>query len=252
MNPRHETILQILASRGEVTVNELSERFGVSSMTIRRDFEQLESENRLNRTHGGAVCSRRAVVEFEFLERAQVNLLQKQAIACEVAQLIEPRSTIVIDTGTTTLESSRLLGGIGQLTVLTTSLAIAGVLYTLDNIDLMLLGGNVRKNNPDLTGSLTEENLKQFRPQMAILGADAVNREGLFTRDMSIASISRIMIEKSERTMLIVDSSKFNRTSFIKFSSWQQIDILVTDDGLKKSDRKWIEKVVGEVHVVSA
>jgi len=247
MNLRRAQILDCLAVDGEVSVQALADRFGVSVMTIRRDLVLLEHEGELTRTHGGAVLSKAGVIEFAFKEKEKHYAAEKKAIASEAAVLIRPGMTITLDTGTTALELARSIVGIKNLTVLTSSLAIASALYAFDTIELVLLGGSVRKGNPDLTGWLTEENLKQFRVDLAVIGADGVDREGVYTTDMNIARVSQTMIAGAKRTVLVVDHSKFEQSNFVKFAAWNDIHFVVTDRGVPLGVRKWLNKATQNV-----
>lgn len=252
MNARQQQILEQLRLQREVSVPALAGRFQVSPLTIRRDLDALAREGALTRTHGGAVCSQSSVVEFAFLDRAQDRTAEKLAIAKHLASVVQPGMTIVLDTGTTTLEVARAIAGIPRLRVLTSSLAIASALHAYDNIDLVLLGGSVRHHSPDLSGPLTEENLKQFQTELAILGADAVSSEGLYTSDLGIARISQAMMACARERWLVIDSSKFSRRSFVKFADWSAITHLVTDAGVTASDREWLHACDCEQHFVSA
>jgi DeoR/GlpR family transcriptional regulator of sugar metabolism len=250
MNPRHQKILDRLHQQGEVTVQELAEAFGVTPMTIRRDLDFLAEQNRLTRTHGGAMRSTPAVIEFAFLERNRERIAEKQAIARAAAALVEPGMTLVLDTGTTTLEVARAIAGVPDLTVLTSSLAIASALYGRENIALILLGGNVRRNSPDLSGPLTEANLRCFRPHLAILGADALDSDGLYTSDQAIAAVSRAMIASAEETILVADSDKFTRRAFVHFACWLEITHLVTDNSVGEDARRWLAAAGVDVRYV--
>jgi DeoR/GlpR family transcriptional regulator of sugar metabolism len=250
LNARQQHILEQLGVDREVSVQALAERLHVAPVTIRRDLQTLEGEGKLTRTHGGAVFSQSAVIEFAFLDRAQEHLAEKQAIARYLATVVQPGMTLVLDTGTTTLEVARALAGIPRLRVLTSSLAIAAALYPCENIDLVLLGGSVRQRSPDLSGALTEENLRQFQTELAILGADAVSPAGLYTADLGLARLSRAMIAGARESWLVVDSSKFSRRSFVKFDDWSAITHLVTDDGLLATDREWIVAAGCALHLV--
>jgi len=247
---RREQILECLSSEGEVFVLDLAERLGVTPMTIRRDLEALEGQNVLTRTHGGAIFSKQSVAEFAFLERNRTSIDEKQAIARAAAALVEPGMTVVMDTGTTTLEVARALRGIDRLTVLTSSLAVASELHTHPGMEIVLLGGNVGKNSPDLFGALTEDNLRRFRVQLAILGADAIDERGLYTTGLNIARVSEAMIEVAKDTALVVDSRKFRRESFVKFADWPAIRHVVTDSGVGAADRAWLDKAVSDVRYV--
>lgn len=250
MNARQQQILEQLQLQREVSVQDLARTLHVSTITIRRDLEALEAGGLLTRTHGGAMFSKSSVIEFAFLDRARERTAEKQAIAHYLAAQIPSGMTVVLDTGTTTLEVARAIAGIPRLRVLTSSLAIASALYVYDNIDLILLGGNVRHQSPDLSGPLTEENLRQFHTEMAILGADAVDRDGPYTSDLGIARISRAMIASARESWLVVDSSKFATRSFVKLADWSAITHLVTDEGISAEDREWAEVSGVTVHVV--
>ena len=252
MNARQQHIIEQLRLQREVSVQALAGHLKVSPITIRRDLELLEREGALTRTHGGAVFSRSAVVEFAFLDRALHRTAEKFAIAQYLASVVQPGMTIVLDTGTTTLEVARAIAGIPRLRVLTSSLAIASALHAYDNIELVLLGGSVRHHSPDLTGPLTEENLQQFQTELAILGADALSREGLYTTDLGIARISQAMIASAREKWLVADSSKFTRRSFVKFADYSAVSHLVTDEGLAESEREWLSACPCTLHLVSA
>lgn len=242
MNSRHQKILDRLHAQGEVAVQELAEAFGVTPMTIRRDLDFLAGQERLTRTHGGAMRSAPAVIEFAFLERNRARMAEKQAIARAAATLVEPGMTLVLDTGTTTLEVARAIAGVPELTVLTSSLAIASALYGRENIALILLGGSVRRHSPDLSGPLTEENLRRFRTHLAILGADALDCDGLYTSDQAIAAVSQAMIAGAEETLLVADSDKFTRRAFVHFAEWSRMTHLITDAAVGEDDRGWLAK----------
>ena len=247
---RHAKILEQLSSEGEVFVQDLSEQFNVTPTTIRRDLELLEHKHALVRTHGGAIFSKRSVAEFAFVERNRKNFEQKQALAQEAARLVQPGHSVILDTGTTSLEVARAIAGLAGLKVLTSSLAIASELHAQENIELVLLGGNVRKNSPDLTGSLTEENLRQFRVDLAILGADAVDRRGFYASDLSVARVSKAMIECADNTVLVVESAKFMACSFVKIDGWKNLRYVVTDQGLASKDRRWLKESVRDLRLV--
>jgi DeoR family fructose operon transcriptional repressor len=243
INARQHAIIALLRQHGEVSVTDLTGRFEVTPMTVRRDLDLLAEQGYLTRTHGGGLFSQQAKIEFAFREKQEMNPAEKRAIAKAAAAIVEPGMTVVIDTGTTTLEVARAVAGVEALKVVTSSLAIAAALYARDNIDLILLGGNARKNSPDLTGPLTEDNLNQLRVQVAILGVDAVDWNGLYTSELAVARVSKAMVRAAERAVVVADSSKFKRRAFVRFAGWDQIDTVITDDRLPSADRQWFKKV---------
>jgi len=241
---RHARILEALAASGEATVQQLATRFGVSVMTIRRDLAELEGQGELARTHGGAMLSRAGIIEFSFKEKADRNAVEKQAIARETARLVRSGMTLTLDTGTTTLEVARAIAGIPDLTVLTSSLAIASALYGRPNIALVLAGGAVRTGNPDLSGWLTEENMKRFRVDIACIGADGADRDGVFTTDAGVARVSQAMLAGAHETVLVADHTKFEKPAFVRFASWSDIDRVITGAAVPASTRAWLEDAV--------
>jgi DeoR/GlpR family transcriptional regulator of sugar metabolism len=247
MNTRQTTILDLLASQGEVGVQDLAQRLDVSVMTVRRDLTQLKRDGHLTRTHGGAVLSHAGVIEFAFLEQSKVRAAEKAAIAKAVAAMVRPGMTVTLDTGTTTLEVARAFAGIRPLTVLTSSLAIASALYAHDHIELVLLGGTTRKGSPDLSGWLTEENLKRFRVDLAVLGADGADADGAYTTGVSVARVSQAMIAGAKSTVLALDHTKLGKAAFVRFAEWGDFGHVVTDAGAPGAAREWLGKAVKQV-----
>lgn len=247
---RRRAILEELSAGAEVQVPELARRLAVSEMTIRRDLERLKHERGVQRTHGGAVMSRAGIVEFAFVEGGRANAAAKRAIAAEVAKLIEPGMAVCLDTGTTALEVAKAIAGVERLRVLTSSLPIASALYARENVELILLGGVARRGSPDLSGWLTEKNLKEFEPDVAVLGADAVGPRGVFTTDAAVARVSAAMTGCARLRVLAVDSSKFGRTALVRYAAWSNIDRVVTDEGVAAADRGWLSKALVNVTFV--
>lgn len=247
MNKRQSDICDMLARNGYVFSQELSEAFDVSRMTIHRDLAELESAGRLVRTHGGAMLARTGIVEFQFAEKSRCHTKEKQAIAAVIAGMVKPGMSVILDTGTTTLEVAKALSGIKGIKALTSSLAVASALYPNENVELVLLGGSARKNSPDLTGPLTEDNLSKFRVDLAVLGADALSREGAFTDDLNVARVAKAMIAQADKVVLAADSSKFKGNAFYKYADWRRFNRLVTDSGASMKVRKWPAKAGVEV-----
>lgn len=247
MKARLEDIVSLLAAKGTASVSSMAKTFKVTEMTIRRDLNVLAHEGRLVRTHGGAMLSSPSIVEFAFQEKSQARSVQKRAIAREASKLISPGMSVSIDTGTTTLEVAKALAGKNGLKVLTPSLAVASALYAYDGIDLVLLGGIARKGSPDLQGEITEDNIARFRVHLAVLGADVISPEGLYTTDAAVSRVSRAMIAGARERVLVADSSKLSQLAFVKFADWEDIDILVTDSQAPAAARRWLKRTVKKV-----
>jgi DeoR/GlpR family transcriptional regulator of sugar metabolism len=247
---RLDRVVAHIGARGEVSVHALADHFKLSLMTVRRDLMQLEKAGRVTRTHGGAILSRPGVAEFTFVERGEQGLSEKQAIAAAVAALIPAGSTVALDNGTTTLAVAKAIAGIERLTVLTCSLAIASVLYSHDTITLVLLGGSARKGSPDLVGWLTEENLKSFHVDYAIVGADGITSEGAYTTAVDLARICQAILHAGAQSVLVADSSKVGRASFCRYAGLNEFDHVITDSGIPAAARKWLGRDTTRLTVV--
>lgn len=250
MNRRQADILELLASRGELEVAAMARRFRVTQATIRRDFQYLEDEGHLVRSHGAAIPSPAALAQLAFTRKGQKSEAQKRAIGRAVAGEIKPGMTVALDTGTTTLEVAKAIADIPTIKVLTTSLPIAAVLHAQENIEVILMGGTVRRNDPDLSGALTEENLRRFRCDIAVLGADAAGREGLFTADMATARAAQAMISGARRRFAAIDSTKFAARGLFRYAPWEEFAAIYTDTAISPADRDWLKKLPLQVHYV--
>jgi len=244
---RLQQILDLVSHKHEVSVAQLTARFKVTAATIRRDLDTLEQQCRITRTHGGAMLTAPSVVAFSFQDRRQTQMQQKQAIARAAVTQLKPGMTVILDTGTTTLEVAKALVEISNLKVLTSSLAITSALFAHENLELMLLGGIVHRDSPDLFGSLTQDNLAAFRADIAFIGADAIDKDGLYTNNQSIAGVSKAMIKSAKKVVVVADSSKFDQSAFSQFTTWAKVDVLVVDRGLNQTQRRWVKKSAPQV-----
>ncbi len=250
MNLRHDQIVDYLRAHDGASVQALAKQFQVSLMTIRRDLMLIERAGCVTRTHGGAILAKPRVVEFTFLEREQRHAAEKRAIARHLASLIRPGSTVALDSGTTTLEVAKAIAGIEGLTVLTSSLAIASVLYTHEPLALVLLGGVCRTGSPDLTGWLIEQNLKQFHVDYAIVGADGVTRDGAFTTAVDISRVCQAVLAAGACSILVADHSKIGKPSFSRFAGLQDFDLILTDAAVPAAHRRWLSRAAKQVTYV--
>ncbi len=251
MNRRQADMIELLGERGELEVAAVARRFGVTQATIRRDFQYLEDEGHLVRSHGGAIPSPAVLAQLAFVRKGQKNEAEKRAIGRAAAAEIRPGMTVALDTGTTVLEVARAIVNIAGIKVLTTSLPIAAVLHGQQDVEVILMGGTVRRNDPDLSGALTEENLRRFRSDIAVLGADAVGRDGLFTADMATARAAQAMMAGARRCIVAVDSTKFAASGLFRYAPWDDIAAIYTDVGVKGPDRAWLKKLDCAAHFVA-
>jgi len=222
---RRQLILEELSS-GSAGVVELAQRFSVSEMTVRRDLARLTREGKLTRVHGGAVRDRD---EPPFAEIAVERRSEKERIGRAAADLVGDGQTIMIDIGTTTLELARHLRD-RRLTVITSNLAVVDALMPAPTIELVVIGGVVRRNYKSLVGMLAEESLRSLAADIAFLGASGI-RDDLSVMDTTIVEvpIKRAMMAASQRTVLLVDEKKFGMLGSVRICGPEELDRVVTD-----------------------
>lgn len=242
--PRHNEILHELDKKDYVLVQELCEKYNVSSVTIRKDLNYLESLGLLFRNHGGASKHVRYAYEKNVDEKETINVEAKQSIAKAALKMIEENDCIILASGTTMHYLARMLVNFGRLTVLTSSLRVALELCNNPNINIIQLGGEVRKSSTSIVGSISETILSQFSCNKLFLGVDGIDMDfGISTSNAAEAHLNQLMIECSDKVMILADSSKLNKKGFGKIASLDKIDYLITDEGILAEDKKNLEEM---------
>jgi DeoR/GlpR family transcriptional regulator of sugar metabolism len=230
MRQREQRILALLQGKQNCTVEELAHACGVSDMTIRRDLQRLAEIGQVIRTHGGAAPVEQVRFEFQFLQRSKVRRQQKDAIGARAARLVEDGQSVMLDSGTTTLAMSHHLRLRRRLVVITTSLPIASVVQAAPGVETLLLGGFVRRDSPDLAGSLAEANLERLRADLAFVGADGIDLDGnVYNASLDVARMLERMVQSAGGTYVVADSSKIGRTAMARFGNAAAWRGLITD-----------------------
>ncbi len=246
-------IRELLKANQQVSVPALASMFGVSEMTIHRDLNKLEGQGQIKRMRGGAMAAERMEFEFDFAQQRQTRKKEKQAIATRAFELIEPGQKLILDTGTTTLELAFLLRDSKDITIITPSLAVASVLQFASGIETVLLGGIIRRGSPDLTGIVTEANLEMFSADIAFQGADAIGLDGtVHTEDMRIVNVDKKIRQRAGKNYILADSSKIGKFALAANGGVNQVDALITDDGIEPSYIKLFEKMGATIITVNA
>lgn len=245
---RRLRITDLIRRNQVVEITRLAEIFEVSEMTVRRDLDHLATEGQVERTHGGAAIAERMEFEFNFGARRKENQKYKKAIAREALKLVKKGNSIILDTGTSTLELAYLLKDYEDIIVITPSLAVASVLQFSQKANTILLGGTILKGSPDLTGSITEAMLDMFKVDIAFQGADGVGLNGeVYNLDTRIANVDRKMRQRAEKTYLLVDSSKIEKKEFAVNGHVFEADAVITDSRITAKQKKSLKKVGAKI-----
>ncbi|MFC0194402.1 transcriptional repressor AgaR [Aureimonas pseudogalii] len=230
---RRDAVVAVLARQGQTRVEDLADRFGVSTVTIRSDLNVLERSGHVVRRHGQALLSNLAAAELAFNERRKLNMEAKARIGVEAARRVKDGDTILLDAGTTTHQIALNLKDRRELVVMTNGLDIAMELSHCPGIDIILLGGHLRKSALSLSGSQAERSLREYRFDTLFLGVDGFDSQiGITTFNEREASLNRIMCEVARQIVAVTDSSKFERGGHHLVCELRRLDVLVTDAGL--------------------
>jgi DeoR family fructose operon transcriptional repressor len=226
---RDDILREVRAGNGGTT--ELAHRFGISVSTVRRDLQQLAGYGHIHRTYGGAVAGGH-IGERTLDEKESGNRAQKEAIARAAAEHVHEGDVILIDAGTTAGWLARLLQARSALTVITNSTIALRHLAEAEGIELIVLGGRVRRPNGAILGPEGEETLRRLTPDVVFLGADGVHaRDGLSCPTLEQAHAKELMAERGREVFVLADASKLGDSPFPYHASHPGPWTLVTDAG---------------------
>lgn len=248
---RHRFIISQLQERGSVSVHDLCESLGVSSVTVRKDLKHLEDRNMLFRTHGGATLDSPYTIDRTVFEKEKLQSTEKLAIGRYAASLITADDSIIIASGTTVQMMAREIQPVGILTVVTSALNVALQLIQHPNVEILQLGGALRKTSTSVAGLYAERILDDFFCSKLFLGVDGIDLElGLTTTNAQEAQLNRKMIAAAQKTVVLADSSKFGRRGFGRICGIAEVHEIITDNGIPLATRKQLERQGTKVTIV--
>ena len=249
---RQQAIAELVGRRGRVSVVDLAQRFDVTTETVRRDLSALERLRLLRRVHGGAVpVDTLTMVETGLKDRDAANTEQKDRIAARAVELLPaPGATVLIDAGSTTRRLVDNLPRDLELTVITPAVPRAARLASYAQVDLHLLPGRVRRTTQAAVGIETVQALGSLRVDIAFMGTNGISvGHGLSTPDRDEAATKRAMVESAQQVVVLADATKIGLERTVRFAELDEVDVLVTDDGIAAADRKAFESAGMEVVV---
>ncbi len=233
---RRELILDNLHREGSVEVADLAKRFDLSEMSIRNDLNYLSSQGKLQRTYGGALSWTVSNLELSLREKQKKNLKEKSIIGKRAASLIQEGDTIMLDSGTTTQQFAKQLTQIKNLTVITNGINIINTLAGIDGITLYTVGGQIRIMSYAIVGPEAEKSLMGYLAKLCVISVDGIDlNKGLTNNNQTDANITKVLIERSNKKILVADYSKLGKIALIPICPLEEIDILVTDENAPES-----------------
>ena len=233
---RHRRIIEIVNTKGYESVINLCKDLKVSAVTVRKDLMLLEKNNKLYRTHGGAGNTNPFTVDRPVNEKKNLQIEEKKRIAKKAAEYIESSDSIIIASGTTMLALAREIEINLKLTVITSALQVADELIRHPDVDVLQLGGLIRKSSSSVVGSYAEDILKDFYCTKLYLGVDGIDFEfGITTSNSMEAQLNRRMMSVAQKVIVLSDHTKFGKRGFSKICSLDEIDEIITDKGISSS-----------------
>ncbi|HPY45886.1 MAG: DeoR/GlpR transcriptional regulator [Sphaerochaeta sp.] len=251
---RRKKILAYLEEHGRADVSELARFVGSTDATVRRDLFYLENKKQLIRTHGGAVKHEQTKPIWQtspIAGRLEKNKERKMSIGEFAATLIKDNESIMVDGGSTTQIFSSFLKNHHNLLVVTNSPGIAEILLNNETARIIQIGGELIRDTYQVAGTDAEKHLGHYYVDKCIISVSGADPQyGCYSAIPTEASIKRMMIEHSRESILLIDSSKFERKALCFTFPFSELDIVVTDSGISKHDAELIIQQGATLHIV--
>lgn len=229
LSPRQQQILALARQTGNVLVDELALRFDVTPQTIRKDLNELCDGRLLARTHGGAMLSS-GVENVAYEARRQLAAREKVVIGQHAGSLIPNNCSLFINIGTTTEEVARALVRHEGLLVITNNIHVATILMPCPRIDVIIVGGMLRKSDGGIVGEAAVDFIAQFKVDHAVIGASAIDDDGaMLDFDYREVQVAKAIMQNARNVMLVSDGMKFTRTAPVRIGHLSDVDVFVTD-----------------------
>lgn len=248
---RRQTIKEILTDRGSIMIAELSERLGVSEMTVHRDLDALQQEGFLTKKRGGAVLNsgqKAADTGYRYSYVKNLFVKEKQAIAKKALTLLAERETLIFDNSTTACEAAKQLKHDYTMTVIATNPGVFNELANSGGITLYSTGGLYSMQTNSLVGSAAEDFINRINITTAIISAGCISTQHGATESYPAeASLKRKIISKAGRTLLLADHNKFHKVGTERIAALSDIDCIITDSG---ADETYVAELQKQTNVI--
>ncbi len=266
LQDRWKRIIDELSSDRVTSVDELTERMGVSPATIRRDLNELHELGHLLRVRGGAMRAEgklytaRAGEERRneglqsqpaFSDSVITNAAAKRAIAREALNFVTPGLSMIIDGGTTTWMMASMMAD-DAYHVLTTSVPILQCLLDRSRVKVTLPGGELFREQRIILNPYEDGILQHFAAARMFIGCQALTRNGLMQTDTLLVQSERRLMERANQVIVLADSSKFDAPASLSVCPLSQIDVVITDDKVSAEALQWLRAHDIEVRIVHA
>ena len=226
---RRSQLVQMVVNEGSISITDAAKRLDVSIETVRKDIIHLDAQGMIKKVRGGAMRIKELDIEHPVSEKHSVNIDKKLAISKRALDFIPDGASIVLDAGSTPMILAELLAKKSGYTIFTNSAPALHALLESDN-DIFVLGGHLRKSS----GAWTNAMLENIHPDIAIIGTDACTPTGPMVTPYEEVTVKRNIFSVSQKTILLADSTKFEKTAAFLVCDWDDIDVLVTDSNVSQ------------------
>ncbi|MBL1228456.1 DeoR/GlpR transcriptional regulator [Enterococcus sp. BWB1-3] len=237
---RKNKILHEVITKGEVSINDLADRFAVTTETIRKDVSLLQDKNLISKKHG-SVSMVNSFFENEFSVKESDHLEEKITIAEAVMKFIPENAAIFLDTSTSVLQLAKLLVMRDDLTIITNSLQISQVLSASDN-QILLTGGLYRKKSNSYVGDWTLNAISGLNIDISFIGCDGFSKSGPTIRSYHELEIKKAVIEHSRKNFILCDTSKLVNEGLYSFITYDSLDMIFMERRLTDQEREKFPK----------
>lgn len=247
---RQKKLLELLRRRKTAELEDLARTLSVSSSTVRRDLESLEQQGLVKRTHGGAIYQESGETAGQGSEtlaaRMQEHVAQKQAIGRYAASLVQPHMTLLLDGGSTVIHAAQAIEA-RPIQIVTNSLSIANLFADDDQVELLLVGGNLYGRTGVLLGPIATGCLADLHADLLLFSLAGLYDGAAFNLNLIMAQVEQVMMQQAARSVMLMDSNKFGRKSLVRVCGLDEVERVVTDEGV---DASWRE-ALGERLIVA-
>lgn len=240
---RHEQLMNLCSQRGVISVRQAAKIFGISEMTVRRDFDELASTGAVVREHGGIrlpEVAQSVPSEIPYFDKLAVRQSEKQRIAQAACALIEPDDTVFLGPGSTCAAIARALPPV-RLRIVTNSIIALNMLQIHPGLEVCCLGGQYRRRSGSFIGPVAEDSLAPLGIDKCFIGTNGVMSGVISCSNLEEGRLQALACDRAASRFLVCDSSKLDQLDFYNFYNLDRIDAVITDAGASDEQRFAIE-----------
>jgi DeoR/GlpR family transcriptional regulator of sugar metabolism len=226
---RQTGIADYILATGFVTVDELMEKFNISRMTVHRDLDDLERGQLIQKVRNGASAQPSSVFESDFGYRERVNIRQKEAICKLAATFLHDGMSIFIDDSTTVIPMIQYFRKLKSLTIITACVPAIMSISQIPEINLIILGGVYRNKYRSSYGFFTVNMVNRIHADLTMLSPHSYKNGSIFEYEQDGISTKRAMMDNSEKSMILMDNSKFKQTTLYLLAKINEFDHVIID-----------------------